>query len=152
MISSCLVVKCMIREKYISVYEKIYKKVFDCTQSAGLGLRRKCMEFKTLRELCGIVGVSRRIIQGYENAGLMKPTNKNKFGHLLYDEKALHRAMFVRFLQRLGFKLKEIKELIDAPNDVMKEALVERIGKLEGEKAELDQIIRKARIYVENLE
>lgn len=110
------------------------------------------MELITLRELCGRVGVSRRSIQGYENAGLMKPTDKNKFGHLLYDEMALHRAMFVRFLQQLGFKLKEIKELIDAPNDVMKEALVERIEKLEGEKAELDQIISKAKIYVENLE
>ena len=43
---------------------------------------------KTLHELCDALGVSRRAVQGYEKAGLVAPSGRNKYGHLLYDEKA----------------------------------------------------------------
>lgn len=45
----------------------------------------------TLREICETLEVSRRAIQGYENAGLVKATGRNKYGHLLYDDKAKER-------------------------------------------------------------
>ncbi len=104
----------------------------------------------TLRELCEYINVSRRSIQCYEKAGLMRPTAKNKYGHLLYDEKALHRARWIRFLQQLGFKLKEIEGIIDAPEAEIREALVEQIGRLEHEKDRLESIIREANDYIEN--
>ncbi len=50
------------------------------------------METITLKTLCERLNVSRRRIQGYEKAELMRPTDKNKYGHLLYDETAFHRA------------------------------------------------------------
>lgn len=40
----------------------------------------------TLREICEALEVSRRAIQGYEKAGLVVATGRNKYGHLLYDE------------------------------------------------------------------
>lgn len=36
------------------------------------------MEEKTLREVCDLVGITRRAIQGYEKAGLVVPVGKNK--------------------------------------------------------------------------
>ena len=45
-------------------------------------------ETKTLSEVCSVLEVSRRAVQGYENAGLVSATGKNKYGHLLYDEEA----------------------------------------------------------------
>ena len=109
------------------------------------------MELLTLKELCESVGVSRRSIQCYENAGLMMPTDKNKYGHLLYDINTMHRAKKIRFMQELGFKLKDIKEIIDAPKDVMKEALKRRVKELKEETARLVQIIKEATEYMETL-
>ena len=109
------------------------------------------MELLTLKELCESVGVSRRSIQCYENAGLMMPTDKNKYGHLLYDINTMHRAKKIRFMQELGFKLKDIKEIIDAPKDVMKEALKRRLKELKEETARLVQIIKEATEYMETL-
>ena len=54
-------------------------------------------------------------------------------------------------MQELGFKLKDIKEIIDAPKDVMKEALERRVKELEEETARLDQIIKEATEYMETL-
>ena len=110
------------------------------------------MELLTLKELCESVGVSRRSIQCYEKAGLMMPTDKNKYGHLLYDINTMHRAEKIRFMQELGFKLKYIKEIIDAPKDVMKEALERRVRELEEEVARLDRIIQEATRFIESLE
>lgn len=109
------------------------------------------MELLTLKGVCESVGVSRRSIQCYEKVGLMMPTDRNKYGHLLYDINAMHRAETIRFMQELGFKLKEIKEIIDASNDVMKEALERRVKELEEESARLDQIIKEAAEYIRSL-
>lgn len=110
------------------------------------------MKLITLRTMCEKIGVSRRSIQCYEKAGLLAPTDKNKYGHLLYDEAALHRAEKIRFLQLMGFTLCEVREIIDAPNNMMKEALSKRVKELKTESARLDQIIYKAEKYIESLE
>ena len=109
------------------------------------------MELLTLKQICESVGVSRRSIQCYEKAGLMMPSDKNKYGHLLYDIHAMHRAETIKFMQELGFRLREIKEIIDAPSAVIKEALEQRISELEKETARLDQIIKGATEYIETL-
>ena len=93
--------------------------------------------------MCELLNISRRSIQCYEKAGLMTPTTKNKYGHLLYDESAFHRAEMIRFLQQLGFKLREVKEIIDA--------LEKRVDELEHEKVKMDQIMQEARDYIEKL-
>ncbi|MBQ9141766.1 MAG: MerR family transcriptional regulator [Lachnospiraceae bacterium] len=97
------------------------------------------------------LGLSRRVIQGYEQAGLLKPTGKNKYGHLLYDYEAFERVKEIRFLQQLGFQLKEIKGLIDAPNEVRKEAIKSRLGDLESEMERLGQLIQEAYEYMKEL-
>ena len=110
------------------------------------------MELMNLKTLCEQLNISRRSIQCYEKAGLMAPTGKNKYGYLLYDEEAFHRAEKIKFLQQLGFKLKDIKNIIDAPGYKVKEVLRIRIEELENEQTNLDQIIQKARAYIDSLE
>ncbi len=110
------------------------------------------MEMISLRELCNSVGVSRRVIQRYENLGLMVSTSKNKYGHLLYNHKALERAKMVRFLQEIGFKLREIKEIIDAPNNVLKEALERRVVELKADSGRLEHKIKETEAYIKSLE
>ena len=44
------------------------------------------MREKTLKEVCEEIGVTRRAVQGYEQAGMIQASGKNKYGYLLYDE------------------------------------------------------------------
>ena len=105
----------------------------------------------TLREICEILGVSRRALQGYEKAGLVASTGRNKYGHLLYDDDAILRIAQIKFYQQLGFSIKEITALIDAPNSVKKAALEQQVRKLRKDKAEIDELIKKANQMITRL-
>lgn len=98
----------------------------------------------TLREVCGTCGVSRRAIQGYEKAGLVRATGKNARGYLLYDTCAQERISRIKLYQELEFSIKEIKMIIDAPNEVLKKALEEQIVYLCTEMEHKDELIRRA--------
>ncbi len=99
---------------------------------------------KTLNEIDKEMGVTRRAVQGYEQAGLVSRCGRNKYGHLLYDEAAQERIVRIRFYQDLGFTIKEITELIDAPGPQLRLALEERIECLKKEKTNIDFLIEKA--------
>ena len=92
---------------------------------------------KTLQELCQALGVTRRAVQGYEKAELVKPSDRNKYGHLLYDEQAQARIAQIKLYQQLGFTIKEIQKLSDAPNEVVKEAIEQQIFRLKQERVRM---------------
>lgn len=108
-------------------------------------------ETKPLSEVCSVLEVSRRAVQGYENAGLVSATGKNKYGHLLYDEEAQRRIKQIRLLQQLGFRVKEIKDIIDAPAEVAAEAIKRQICKCQLELAQKKEIIRGAEVLIAEL-
>ena len=84
----------------------------------------------TLREVCLTLGVSRRAVQGYENANLVSATNKTESGYLLYNDSARERIRQIKLYQNMGFSIKEIKAIIDGPPELLKAALVDRKEKL----------------------
>lgn len=99
---------------------------------------------KTLREICDLLCVSRRVIQGYENAGLVAASDKNKYGHLLYDEIAQERIGKIRLYQQFGFKIKEILKIIDAPSMEVKDVIEKKILRLKEEELKIEILIKKA--------
>lgn len=99
---------------------------------------------KTLNELHMELGVSRRAVQGYEKAGLVSASGKNKYGHLLYDEKAQERIARIKLFQQLGFSIKEIRTLMDAPGELVRSSLETRIQCLKEQKIGIDALIEKA--------
>lgn len=103
---------------------------------------------KTLRQVCIELKVSRRAVQGYEKAGLVAASGKNKYGHLLYGEPERERIRLVRFYQQLGFRLKEIKKLLDADGPVRKATLQAKVAELEKEDIHLRELIRQAKEYI----
>lgn len=109
------------------------------------------MEGMTLREICEALGVSRRAVQGYEKAGLVSATDRNKYGHLLYDEAAMLRIARIKFYQQLGVSITEIIGIIDAPNILVKAALEAQVQKLKREKAEISELIEKANQVIASL-
>ena len=98
----------------------------------------------TLREVCDTFGVSRRAVQGYEKAGLVSATSKNRRGYLLYNGDSQERIRKIKLFQEMGFSIKEICEIIDAPNHILKYALEERIEKLKENNVHTELMIQKA--------
>ena len=109
------------------------------------------MKEMTLREVCESANVSRRAVQGYEKAGLVSASGKNTCGYLLYDTDSQERIKRIKLYQDLGLKIKEIKEIIDAPNPVLKKILEERIVKMEEEKERIDDLIDKVKELIATL-
>ena len=107
---------------------------------------------KTLAEVCELTGVTRRAIQGYEKAELVDAKSKNKYGHLLYDVAAVKRIEKIRFYQQLGFKVREIKRIIDAPSSVLKPELERKLMLLKMEVEVKEQVIVRVQKMIEELE
>lgn len=106
---------------------------------------------QTLRQMCDELKISRRAVQGYEKIGLVRPSGKNKYGHLLYSEPERERIRLIRFYQQLGFQLKEIKELMDADVPVQKAAIRAKIVELETKNIQLQELIQQAKEYIATL-
>lgn len=79
-----------------------------------------------LKEFSTVYGISRRAIQGYENIGLVSPTREGFRGHLYYGDQAIKRIVLIKFMQDLGFSLKEIKAIIDSPKEELVSALLDK--------------------------
>ena len=106
---------------------------------------------QTLRQICAELNLSRRAVQGYEKAGLVAPSGKNKYGHLLYGEPERERIRLIQLYQQLGFQLKEIKNLLDADRAAQKAALQAKVGELEVKQTHLLELIRQAKEYIATL-
>ena len=109
------------------------------------------MNEKTLHDACAETGATRRAVQGYEKAGLVCAARKNKYGYLLYDEAGTERIRTIRFFQKIGFSLKEIRSLIDAPADRQKAVLRAQMEKLRAHREEVSGLIGKIEAYIAKL-
>ena len=102
--------------------------------------------FKTLKEVCNELRISRRAIQGYEARNLIAPASRNKYGHLLYDDEMVKRIAFIRFNQKIGFSIEDISNFIDGSFEETRKQLSKQADILRCEKAvlenRLDQIKR----------
>lgn len=100
---------------------------------------------KTLSEVVEIVGMSRRVIQEYEEAGLsQKPDTRNKYNHLLYDDKTIEGLCKIRFYRDLGYNKEQIKAIF-AEND-SHNAVTSQIDVLERKKEKIEAAIAVAKI------
>lgn len=107
---------------------------------------------KTLKEVCMELDVSRRAIQGYEKAGLVKATKKNKYGYLLYNQEAQERIKKIKLFQDIGFSIKEICILIDAPKEVLKPRLEKQVQIITVEFEQKKWALQRVKELIEEME
>ena len=93
---------------------------------------------KTVNQIAKQTGVSVRTLHHYDAIGLLKPTEVTEAGYRLYDADALERLYLIIVYRELGFSLKRIGEILDAPdfdrNRVLEqqiELLQEKVQKLQ---------------------
>lgn len=108
-------------------------------------------QYKSLRQICNNLRISRRAIQGYEKAGLIVPSSRNKYGHLLYDEETVKRIALIHFYQKTGLSVKEISELSKMDNVQMSKILARQLSNLSNKKKELTALEQQLEKIIELL-
>ncbi len=68
---------------------------------------------KKIKEVCEIVGVSRRTLQEYDRIHLLEHTSVNKSGHWLYDEDAIRKLITIQIFVEAGYTRNEIREILN---------------------------------------
>jgi DNA-binding transcriptional MerR regulator len=93
---------------------------------------------KTVKEVSKLTGVSIRALHHYDTIDLLKPTGVTAAGYRLYDDAALEKLYMILVFRELGLSLKEIANILHAPdydrNRVLEKQIKlmqERVGKLQ---------------------
>jgi len=71
---------------------------------------------RTISQVAELTGISSRTLQYYDEIGLLKPSELTQSGYRLYDDETLQKLQQILFFKELGFKLKEIKEILQNPD------------------------------------
>lgn len=70
------------------------------------------MQALTIGKVARDAGVGVETVRFYEREGLLKQPDSRPSGYRNYEPEAIHRVRFIKQAQRLGFTLREIKELL----------------------------------------
>ena len=95
------------------------------------------MDTLTIGKVAREAGVGVETIRFYEREGLLESPDRRPSGYRQYEPEAIARLRFIKQAQRLGFTLREIKELLalkldpDATRKQVKERAVAKIADIE---------------------
>ena len=128
-----------------TVIREIYKAFFETNQKDFRNRVLLSRSRDRLCSLCGerksrIAGISKRTLQFYDDEGVVK-AERSGSNYRLYDERALGELWEVMIYKEAGMELKEIKQLMRAPEQEKKlfyqmyiKSLEEKIKRLEGQR------------------
>lgn len=113
------------------------------------------MEY-TVAALSKLAGISVRTLHHYDEIGLLIPARKDENGYRFYGEKELLILQQILFYKELGFPLKEVKSITQAPEfDILSALenhsnnLTKKISKYENLKNTLQRTIQKLKLKIE---
>lgn len=92
---------------------------------------------KTVKEVCTLSGVSARTLRHYDAIGLLRPAELTEAGYRLYDDAAIDRLGMILLYRELGFSLREIAGLLDAPDDERSRVLETQIDRMKEQRRKL---------------
>ena len=96
---------------------------------------------KTVKEVSRLTGVSVRTLHHYDTIDLLKPTKVTEAGYRLYDDATLERLYFILVFREFGLSLKEIKNILDGPEEDRSRMLELQIRQMQDKVSKLnDQI------------
>lgn len=68
---------------------------------------------ETVSALAALAGLSADTVRYYERLGLLPTPPRNAAGYRLYDGPAVERLRFIKGAQRVGLRLREVRELLE---------------------------------------
>lgn len=100
---------------------------------------------KTVKEVSCLTGVSVRTLHHYDAIGLLKPTRVTDAGYRLYDDTALERMYLILLFREIGFPLKDIQGILDAPDFDRNRVIEQQIALLQKKVDHLNNRINLAK-------
>ena len=100
-------------------------------------------------EIARQVGVNPKTIRYYEDINLLPKSKRGENNYRVYENETVKRLIFIKKAQRLGFTLREIKEILTLrdrgfkPCSHVKDLLEQRITDLDQKLAELTALRRE---------
>jgi DNA-binding transcriptional MerR regulator len=108
-------------------------------------------------QLADTVGVAPDTVRYYERAGLLPAPARTPAGYRAYDASAVDRLQFIQGAQRLGLRLRDIRDLLAirdtgaCPCEPAEQLLRRRLTELDAEMARLAALRRQLVAMVETL-
>lgn len=99
----------------------------------------------TVHEVSELTGVSVRTLQHYDNIGLLCPAMRTRAGYRLYGEPELEKLQQILLFRELEFPLREIKNIVEAPDFDKAKALDQQIELLLLKKEHVQNLIELAK-------
>jgi DNA-binding transcriptional MerR regulator len=133
----------------IGARSKVYGEVMSATTGTARGLR--------VAELAAAVGLAPDTVRYYERAGLLAPPARTPSGYRAYDPDAVDRLRFIQGCQRLGLRLREIRDLLavrdtgTCPCEPAEQLLRRRVAEVDAEMARLAELRAQMVAMVEAL-
>jgi MerR family copper efflux transcriptional regulator len=104
----------------------------------------KHMETMGIGKIARRAGVSVDTVRYYEKNGLLSPASRLASGYRRYDDLQLRRLRFIREAQKLGFALRDVRELLglSRQRDVtrVKRAAEKKLADVEARIAALERV------------
>ncbi|MDE7244293.1 MAG: MerR family transcriptional regulator [Oscillospiraceae bacterium] len=94
-----------------------------------------------IHEMANLTGVTTRTLRYYDKIDLLKPSIVTETRYRLYTQDDLCRLQEILFFREIGFALKEIRSLLNAPNYNRIEAMKKHLSILEAQRERLEDII-----------
>ena len=100
---------------------------------------------KTVKEISRLTGVSVRTLHYYDAIGLLPPSRVTDAGYRLYDDDALERLYLILLFREIGFPLKDIQGILDAPDYDRNRVIAQQIELLQKKAEHLKNCIDLAK-------
>ena len=96
-----------------------------------------------LSELENLIGLTRREVQELEKAGVSKkPTTKNKYGYLMYDDHTVLHLYYLKLCKEIGYTIPQMKRSIEENNGMsLKRMIADKQQELVDKRKKLDELI-----------
>ncbi|GMB09612.1 DNA-binding transcriptional MerR regulator [Thermolongibacillus altinsuensis] len=109
------------------------------------------MHYK-VKEVADMAGISVRTLHHYDQIGLLVPDTITPSGYRLYSEQNLERLQQILFFKEMGFRLQEIKHILDHPHFDRKKALQAHREMLIKKKERLEEMIKTVEKTIQSIE
>jgi len=100
---------------------------------------------KQVSEVCKIARISKRTLQYYDKEGLLSPTDYTESGYRLYDDNAIQKLFKILLLKEIGYKLDDIKIIMNNPAIDLRQSIDEHIKALTMKRDRLSELIGYAK-------
>ncbi|MEC1527766.1 MerR family transcriptional regulator [Bacillus spizizenii] len=105
-----------------------------------------------VKQVADIAGVSIRTLHHYDDIQLLNPSALTDAGYRLYSDADLERLQQILFFREIGFRLDDIKEMLDHKNFDRKAALQSQKDMLMKKKQRMEEMIQTVDRTLQSIE